>query len=47
MSQEDETKLIDVDEGNVPETGFFCFMSKRQTELAEGAVCRGFEDKDS
>jgi len=32
MSQENEIKTVDVNEDNVSETGFFCFMSKRQTE---------------
>lgn len=32
MVQENEIKLIDVNEDNVSETGFFCFMSKRKAE---------------
>jgi len=32
MSQEKEIEIIEVNEDTVSETGFFCYMSKRQTE---------------
>ena len=32
MKKKNETELIDVNESNVSETGFFCFMSKRKSQ---------------
>jgi len=32
MSQEKRIEIVDVNEDNVSQTGFFCYMSKRQTE---------------